>query len=147
MACLLLPCLDPMALTLASDYSNHRMEYNHEEGSSSRFTFISKNQRKNYLRRVRKKIAKARNVVPAKTLGQVEPEAAEEYPIPTSSPLLKGSHFYPLVAPQGEDRVASSLEKKKGQRPLKREGTATFDPDLDNLLGEEDETASIIFMV
>ncbi|PKU74986.1 hypothetical protein MA16_Dca020197 [Dendrobium catenatum] len=76
-----------------------------EEGSSSGLTFATKNQRKNYMRRIRKNISKAKRVVPFKTLAQVEPEAAKELPIPTSSPLLKGSRFYPLIAAHGEERL------------------------------------------
>ncbi|PKU78816.1 hypothetical protein MA16_Dca000159 [Dendrobium catenatum] len=77
-----------------------------EKGSSSGFNFFTKNQKKNYLRRLRKKISKAKRVVPFKTLAQVEPEAAEELSIPASSPLLKGSRFYPLASTQGEERAA-----------------------------------------
>ncbi|PKU61532.1 hypothetical protein MA16_Dca023842 [Dendrobium catenatum] len=77
-----------------------------EEGSSSGLNFATKNRKKNYLRRLRKKITKAKKVVPFKTLAQVEPEAAEELPIPASSPLLKGSRFYPLASTQGEEREA-----------------------------------------
>ncbi|KAL0910749.1 hypothetical protein M5K25_018832 [Dendrobium thyrsiflorum] len=76
-----------------------------EEGSSSATPFTSKNQRKNYLRRVRKKIAKARKGIEIKTLAQVEPEAVEDLPIPASSPLLRGSRFHPLAAAMGEERV------------------------------------------
>ncbi|PKU60173.1 hypothetical protein MA16_Dca027953 [Dendrobium catenatum] len=76
------------------------------EGSSSGLSFATKNQKKNYLRRLRKKISKAKRVVPFKTLAQVEPEAAKELPIPSSSPLLKGSLFYPLASAQGEERAA-----------------------------------------
>ncbi|PKU62746.1 hypothetical protein MA16_Dca028526 [Dendrobium catenatum] len=77
-----------------------------EEGSSSRLNFSTKNQKKNYLRRLRKKISKAKRIVPFKTLAQVEPEADEELPIPASSLLLKGSRFYPLASTQGEERIA-----------------------------------------
>ncbi|PKU59370.1 hypothetical protein MA16_Dca028910 [Dendrobium catenatum] len=77
-----------------------------EEGSSSRLNFATKNQKKNYLMRLRKKITKAKRVVPFKTLAQVEPEAADKLPIPASSPLLKGSRFYPLASAQGEERAA-----------------------------------------
>ncbi|PKU60686.1 hypothetical protein MA16_Dca028413 [Dendrobium catenatum] len=77
-----------------------------EEGSSSGLNFSTKNQKKNYLRRRRKKISKAKRVVPFKTLARVEPEADEELPIPVSSPLLKWSHFYPLASAQGEERIA-----------------------------------------
>ncbi|PKU83308.1 hypothetical protein MA16_Dca021011 [Dendrobium catenatum] len=77
-----------------------------EKGSSSGLNFSTKNQKKNYLRRLRKKISKAKRVVSVKTLAQVEPEADEELPIPASSPLLKGSRFYPLAYAQGEERIA-----------------------------------------
>ncbi|KAH0463027.1 hypothetical protein IEQ34_007609 [Dendrobium chrysotoxum] len=83
-----------------------------EEGSSSWIPFTSKNQRMNYLRRVRKKIAKARKIIEVKTLGQVETKADDELPIPTFSPLLKGSGFHPLAVDAGEERVtkiASSM--------------------------------------
>ncbi|KAH0454949.1 hypothetical protein IEQ34_016873 [Dendrobium chrysotoxum] len=77
-----------------------------EKGSSSKVPFISKNQKKNYLRRVRRKIAKSRKVVEVKTLSQVEPEAIEDILIHASSPLLRGSRFHPLAAAEGEARVA-----------------------------------------
>ncbi|PKU61805.1 hypothetical protein MA16_Dca027797 [Dendrobium catenatum] len=77
-----------------------------EEGSSSGLNFSTKNQKKNYLRRLRKKISKAKRVVPFKNLAQVETEADEELPSPASSPLLKGSRFYPLASAQGEERIA-----------------------------------------
>ncbi|KAL0906038.1 hypothetical protein M5K25_024499 [Dendrobium thyrsiflorum] len=67
------------------------------------------NQRKNYLRRVRKKIAKLRKTVEIKALGQVEPEAVEDLSIPASSRLLKGSHFHPLAAAVGEERVTNII--------------------------------------
>ncbi|PKU83834.1 hypothetical protein MA16_Dca018467 [Dendrobium catenatum] len=77
-----------------------------EEGSSSRLNFSTKNQKKNYLRILRKKISKAKRIIPFKTLAQVEPDADEELPIPASSPLLKGSRFYPLASAQGEERIS-----------------------------------------
>ncbi|PKU87067.1 hypothetical protein MA16_Dca023758 [Dendrobium catenatum] len=77
-----------------------------QQRSSSGLKFATKNQKKNYLRRLRKKISKAKRVVPFKTLAQVEPEAAEELPIPAFSPLLKRSRFYPLSSAQGEERAA-----------------------------------------
>ncbi|KAH0448395.1 hypothetical protein IEQ34_022195 [Dendrobium chrysotoxum] len=77
-----------------------------EKGSSSGIPFTSKNQKKNYLRRVRRKIAKSRKIVEVKTLAQVDPEAVEDLPIPAFSPLLQGSHFHPLVAAPGEERVS-----------------------------------------
>ncbi|KAH0465837.1 hypothetical protein IEQ34_005940 [Dendrobium chrysotoxum] len=68
-----------------------------EKGSSFGIPFTTKNQKKNYLRRVRRKIAKSR---------KVEPEAVEDLPIPASSPLLQGSHFHPLATASGEERVS-----------------------------------------
>ncbi|KAH0434479.1 hypothetical protein IEQ34_026813 [Dendrobium chrysotoxum] len=77
------------------------------EQGSSRFEalFGTKSAKKNYLRRVRKKITKLRKIAAQKALSLVEPEAAEELPIPASSPLLKGSRFHPLTATAGEERV------------------------------------------
>ncbi|KAH0448619.1 hypothetical protein IEQ34_022419 [Dendrobium chrysotoxum] len=39
-------------------------------------------------------------------MNKVEPDFVEELPILASSPLLKGSRFYPLTAAIGEERVA-----------------------------------------
>ncbi|KAH0454876.1 hypothetical protein IEQ34_016800 [Dendrobium chrysotoxum] len=77
-----------------------------KKGSSSGIPFTSKNQKKNYLRRVRRKIAKSRKIMEVKTLAQVNPEAVEDLPIPASSPLLQGSRFHPLAAASGEERVS-----------------------------------------
>ncbi|KAH0456663.1 hypothetical protein IEQ34_014570 [Dendrobium chrysotoxum] len=77
-----------------------------EKGSSSGIPFTSKNQKKNYLRRVRRKIAKSRKIVEFKTLAQVDLEPVEDLPIPASSPLLQGSRFHPLAAASGEERVS-----------------------------------------
>ncbi|KAH0449755.1 hypothetical protein IEQ34_020447 [Dendrobium chrysotoxum] len=77
-----------------------------EKGSSSGIPSTSKNQKKNYLRRVRRKIAKSRKIVEVKILAQVDPEAVEDLPIPASSPLLQGSRFDPLAAASGEERVS-----------------------------------------
>ncbi|PKU68492.1 hypothetical protein MA16_Dca020029 [Dendrobium catenatum] len=74
-----------------------------EKGSKT--LYGSKNGKKNYLRRVRKKITKSKKMAELKALMKVEPEAAEELPIHASSPLLKGSHFHPLAATEGEERV------------------------------------------
>ncbi|PKU82734.1 hypothetical protein MA16_Dca020313 [Dendrobium catenatum] len=77
-----------------------------EKGSSSSETiYCSKNAKRNYLRRVRKKITKSKKIAKLKTLAKVELVAAEELPIPASSPLLKESRFHPLVAAEGEERV------------------------------------------
>ncbi|KAH0450923.1 hypothetical protein IEQ34_021615 [Dendrobium chrysotoxum] len=77
-----------------------------EKGSSNLGAlFGTKSARKNYLTRVSKKIAKSRKIAEQKALSLVDLEATEEFPVPPSSPLLKGSHFYPLVAAVGEERV------------------------------------------
>ncbi|PKU81017.1 hypothetical protein MA16_Dca016786 [Dendrobium catenatum] len=85
---------------------NQRRRLDPAEGSSSGLSFSTKNQKKNYLRKLWKKISKAKKVGSFKTLAQVEPEAVEELPIRASSPLLKGSHFYPLASTQGEETIA-----------------------------------------
>ncbi|KAH0470368.1 hypothetical protein IEQ34_000091 [Dendrobium chrysotoxum] len=77
-----------------------------EKGSSSGIPFTSKNQKNNYLRRVRRKIAKSRKIVEVKTLAQVDPEPVEDLPIPASFPLLQGSRFHPLAAASEEERVS-----------------------------------------
>ncbi|KAH0470665.1 hypothetical protein IEQ34_000388 [Dendrobium chrysotoxum] len=84
-----------------------------EKGSSSGIPFTSKNQKKNYLRRVRRKIAKSRKIVEVKTLAQVDPESVEDLPIPASSPLLQGSRFHPLAAASGEERVSRIATERR----------------------------------
>ncbi|KAH0448167.1 hypothetical protein IEQ34_021967 [Dendrobium chrysotoxum] len=59
-----------------------------EKGSGSGILFTSKNQKKNFMRRVMRKFAKSYKVVKVKTLTQVELEAIEDMHIPASSPLL-----------------------------------------------------------
>ncbi|KAL0921318.1 hypothetical protein M5K25_008379 [Dendrobium thyrsiflorum] len=99
------PVLELVLETHLDPLSPTKGESTFEEGSSSATPFTSKNQRKNYLRRVRKKIAKARKSIEIKTLAQVELEAVEDLPIPASSPLLWGSRFHPLAAAIGEERM------------------------------------------
>ncbi|KAH0461252.1 hypothetical protein IEQ34_008827 [Dendrobium chrysotoxum] len=78
--------LTPPVSSIQNEEKKSEIKSTIEKGSSnSRTLFGTKSARKNYLRR---------------------PEAAEELPVPTSSPLLKGSHFDPLAATAGEERVA-----------------------------------------
>ncbi|KAH0465715.1 hypothetical protein IEQ34_005818 [Dendrobium chrysotoxum] len=99
--------LTPLAPSVQEEDEKFEIKSTVEKGSSSsKPLFGTRSARKNYLRRVRKKIIKSRKIAEQKALSLVEPEAAEELPIPASSPLLKGSHFHPLVATTGEERVA-----------------------------------------
>ncbi|KAH0452683.1 hypothetical protein IEQ34_019982 [Dendrobium chrysotoxum] len=98
--------LTPSVPSVQSEDKKIEVKSTVEKGSSSSAAlFGTKSARKNYLRRIRKKITKSRKIAEQKALSLVEPEAAEELPILASSPLLKGSRFYPLVAAAGEERV------------------------------------------
>ncbi|KAH0453639.1 hypothetical protein IEQ34_017963 [Dendrobium chrysotoxum] len=104
--------LTPSAPSVQNEEKKPEIKSTVEKGSSSPGTlFGTKSDRKNYLRRVRKKVTKSKKIAEQKALSLVEPEAVEELSIPASSPLLKGSHFHPLVAAAGEEsvmRIASS---------------------------------------
>ncbi|KAL0914278.1 hypothetical protein M5K25_014611 [Dendrobium thyrsiflorum] len=58
-----------------------------EIGSSSRTFVTSKNRKKNYLRRLRKRNFKARMIAESETFKQVECEAKQEFVAPYTSPL------------------------------------------------------------
>ncbi|KAH0461557.1 hypothetical protein IEQ34_009132 [Dendrobium chrysotoxum] len=98
--------LTPSVPSVQSEDKKIEVKSTVEKGSSSSTAlFGTKSARKNYLRRIRKKITKSRKIAEQKALSLVEPEAVEELPIPASSPLLKGSRFHPLAAAAGEERV------------------------------------------
>ncbi|KAH0465931.1 hypothetical protein IEQ34_006034 [Dendrobium chrysotoxum] len=98
--------LTPSVPSVQSEDKKIEVKSTVEKGSSSSAAlFGTKSARKNYLRRIRKKITKSRKIAAQKALSLVEPEAVEELPIPASSPLLKGSRFHPLAATAGEERV------------------------------------------
>ncbi|KAH0461322.1 hypothetical protein IEQ34_008897 [Dendrobium chrysotoxum] len=98
--------LTPSVPSVQSEDKKIEVKSTVEKGSSSSGAlFGTKSARKNYLRRIRKKITKSRKIAEQKALSLVEHEAAEELPLPASSPLLKGSSFHPLAAAAGEERV------------------------------------------
>ncbi|KAH0458828.1 hypothetical protein IEQ34_011642 [Dendrobium chrysotoxum] len=98
--------LTPFASSIQSEDKKTEVKSTVEKGSSSSGAlFGTKSARKNYLRRIRKKITKSRKIAEQKALSLVEPEAVEELHIPAFSPLLKGSRFHPLAATAGEERV------------------------------------------
>ncbi|KAH0450306.1 hypothetical protein IEQ34_020998 [Dendrobium chrysotoxum] len=95
-----------LVVELANEEKKLEIKSTIEKGSSSSGAlFGTKSARKNYLRRVRKKITKSKKIAEEKALCLVEPKAVEELPVPASSPLLKGSRFHPLVATIEEERV------------------------------------------
>ncbi|KAL0918979.1 hypothetical protein M5K25_011035 [Dendrobium thyrsiflorum] len=76
-----------------------------EVGSSSSTLFASKNQRKNYLCRVRKKTIKAKNIIESEALEQVKPKANRDFITPYTYPLFGGSPFHPLPFTKGREVV------------------------------------------
>ncbi|KAL0909989.1 hypothetical protein M5K25_020909 [Dendrobium thyrsiflorum] len=71
-----------------------------EIGSNFSTYFASKNQKKNYLKRVKKKAIKARKIAESGALKKVKSEANKEFVAPCTYPLFGGSHFHPLFVDQ-----------------------------------------------
>ncbi|KAH0460337.1 hypothetical protein IEQ34_011000 [Dendrobium chrysotoxum] len=87
-----------------------------EIGSSSSSPTVSKaskNKMKNYLRRVRKKVVKARKTAEAKALKHVKSEANQKFIAPSTNPFPGGNHFHPSPVTQRreviETRARSSI--------------------------------------
>ncbi|KAH0455258.1 hypothetical protein IEQ34_015290 [Dendrobium chrysotoxum] len=87
-----------------------------EIGSSSSTPVVSKaskNKMKNYLRRVRKKVVKARKSAEAKALKHVKSEANQKFVAPSTNPFPGGNHFHPSPVTQRrevvETRARSSI--------------------------------------
>ncbi|KAH0455854.1 hypothetical protein IEQ34_015886 [Dendrobium chrysotoxum] len=87
-----------------------------EIGSSSSTPVVnkaSKNKMKNYLRRVRKKVVKARKTAEAKALKHVKSEVNQKFVAPSTNPFHGGNHFHPSPIAQRrevvETRARSSI--------------------------------------
>ncbi|KAL0916025.1 hypothetical protein M5K25_013504 [Dendrobium thyrsiflorum] len=76
-----------------------------EIGSNSSAPFIGKNRKKNYLRRVKKRIIKARKNAESAAFKRVKFEGSKEFVAPCTYPLSGGSHFHPLFVDQMREVV------------------------------------------
>ncbi|KAH0463006.1 hypothetical protein IEQ34_007588 [Dendrobium chrysotoxum] len=84
------------------------LHYEPEIGSSSSTPVVSKaskNKRKNYLRRVRKKVVKARKTAEAKALKHVNSKANKKFVAPSTYPLHGGNCFHSALVTQRREVV------------------------------------------
>ncbi|KAH0459076.1 hypothetical protein IEQ34_011890 [Dendrobium chrysotoxum] len=84
-----------------------------EIGSSSSTPVISKaskNKMKNYLRRVRKKVVKARKTAEAKALKHDKSEANQKSVAPSTNPFPGGNHFHPSPVAQRREVVETRAQ-------------------------------------
>ncbi|KAL0921663.1 hypothetical protein M5K25_008760 [Dendrobium thyrsiflorum] len=63
------------------------------------------NQKKNYLKRVKKKAIKARKITESAALKKVKSKASKEFVAPCTYPLFGGNHFHPLFIDQMREVV------------------------------------------
>ncbi|KAH0455169.1 hypothetical protein IEQ34_015201 [Dendrobium chrysotoxum] len=76
--------------------------------SSSGIPVASKNKRKNYLRRVRKKVVKARKTAEVKALKYVKSKTNKQFVAPSTYPFPDGNHFHPSPFAQRKEVVEMS---------------------------------------
>ncbi|KAH0463941.1 hypothetical protein IEQ34_006727 [Dendrobium chrysotoxum] len=84
-----------------------------EIGSSSSTPVVSKaskNKMKNYLRRVRKKVVKARKTAEVKALKHVKSKANKKFVAPSTNPFPGGSHFHPSHVTQWREVVETRAQ-------------------------------------
>ncbi|KAH0460247.1 hypothetical protein IEQ34_010910 [Dendrobium chrysotoxum] len=84
-----------------------------EIGSSSSTPTVSKaskSKMKNYLRRVRKKVVKARKTAEAKALKHVKSEANQKFVAPSTNPFPGGNHFHPSPIAQRREVVETRAQ-------------------------------------
>ncbi|KAH0461615.1 hypothetical protein IEQ34_009190 [Dendrobium chrysotoxum] len=103
-------------ITLGSGVDSPIYEMEPEIGSSSStpaVSKVSKNKMKNYLRRVKKKVIKARKTAEAKALKHVKSEANQKFVAPSMNPFPGGNRFHPSPVTQRrevvETRARSSI--------------------------------------